>query len=47
LDVSTLGSNSPFGATNALIRKLLESSPEAKEYLQSFVKTPGAQGDPG
>jgi hypothetical protein len=47
LDLSTLGSNSPLGATDALIRKLLESSPEAKGYLQSFLKNPGPKGDPG
>jgi hypothetical protein len=47
LDVSTPGSNSPFDALNASMRKLLEKSPGAMEYFQSFLKIPGALGDPG
>jgi hypothetical protein len=47
LDLSSLGPNSLFDAMNALMRKLLERSPEAMEYFQSFLKTPGAKGSPG
>jgi hypothetical protein len=32
---------------SASIRKLLERSPEAMEYLQSFLKNPGDLGSPG
>jgi hypothetical protein len=32
---------------NASIRKLLASSPEAIEYLQSFLNNPGAKGSAG
>jgi hypothetical protein len=45
----TLGPRSPFGAVNASIRELLERSPEARDYLQSFLKTPApsaAQANP-
>jgi hypothetical protein len=47
MDLSILGSNSSFGAMNASIRELLARSPEAMEYLQSFLQNPGALGGAG
>jgi hypothetical protein len=49
--LSTLGSNSPFLKMNASIQKLLATSPEAIEYLQSFLtplqEKPGARDGAG
>jgi hypothetical protein len=49
--LSTLGSNSPFLKMNASIQKLLATSPEAMEYLQSFLtpveEKPGARDGAG
>ena len=39
LDLSNPGSNAPYRAMNASIRKLLANSPEAIQYLHSFLAT--------